>query len=88
MTNETIHVTPFEPETESIDKAPKYQFAVYSKRDGVPRYELESSAADEWRASRMFDQYKTWGMTDTTFIFVDWQTKKVLGMFRFQTEVR
>ena len=62
-----------------IDKIPQFRYAVYSKTPEKQEHELECSAESEDRAKRFFEQYKTWGLTDTSFFLVDWQDRKMIA---------
>ena len=62
-----------------IDKAPQFQFAVLSVRQGSNVAELESSFESQGQASGIFErQYSTWGFTDTNFYLVDWRKQTIL----------
>lgn len=76
----------YEPKVGFIDKTPKFQFAVYSKREGEEGHELESSTASKGQAERFFELYKTWGLPDTTFYLVDWNERKLLDTFKPKKE--
>jgi len=63
----------------SIDKAPQFQFAVLSVRNGQQAAELESSFDSEGLAANMFErQYSKWGLTDTNFYLVDWTAQRII----------
>lgn len=62
-----------------IDKAPQFRFAVLSVAKGSSTAELESSWGNEYEARGMFDrQYSKWGIPDTSFYLVDWETQTIL----------
>lgn len=70
---------------QQVDKTPAFRFAVFSRRDGQPKYELESSFGDLEVAELMFtSQYSQWGIPDTTFYLADWQEQKMLKTFKAQ----
>ena len=63
----------------SLDKPPKFNWAVYSLRKGEKHIELESSFGDEWKAQQMFDrQYSKWGLPNTNFYLVDWAARRAI----------
>jgi len=71
----------------SLDKEPQFGFAVYSVRDGSEIAELESSCESEGRADMFFQQYKTWGLLDTTFFLVDFAQSRVLDSYKAKPHV-
>jgi len=70
----------------SYDKEPQFNFAVFSLRDGCKVAELESSAESERYMRRLFNVYKTWGLPDVTFYFVDWAAIKIIDTFKATAE--
>jgi hypothetical protein len=66
-----------------VDKEPKFQFAIFSRRDGCELAELECSCAELGRARRFLTLYEGWGFTDVTFYLVNWENQELLGQARY-----
>jgi hypothetical protein len=65
----------------NVNQPPKFRYAVLSLRKGADTAELESSFAENWKAESMFErQYSKWGLTDTSFYLVDWETQTILAV--------
>lgn len=67
-----------------IDKVPKFNWAIYSQRDGQNWGELESSCESQYQAERFFKQYQTWGMEDVTFYLIAWAERSCVKQFKFK----
>lgn len=64
-----------------IDKLPKFRYAVFSRAPGKVA-ELESSFAEKWQAEQLFkNQYSKWGMPETVFYLIDWETQELMQKF-------
>jgi hypothetical protein len=66
-----------------LQAAPRFDFAVYSLRDGSEEAELEDSCSSRGDAESLFTTYQTSGFAGTTFFLVNWPEQRTLRIFRY-----
>jgi hypothetical protein len=87
ITNSAEPLTYFVP-ARRLNAVPRFNFAVYSLRDGSDEAVLENSYRSRADAESLLNTYQSTRFAETTFFLVNWLEQRTLRLVRYEAKTR
>ena len=87
ITNREEPFTNFVP-ARRLNAVPRFNFAVYSLKDGSDEGVLEKSYRSRADGESLLDTYQSSGFEETTFFLVNWVEQRTLRLVRYEAKTR
>jgi hypothetical protein len=87
ITNRDEPLTNFVP-ARRLNAVPRFNFAVYSLRDGSDEAVLENSYRSRADGESLLNTYQSSGFAEATFFLVNWVEQRTLRLVRYEANTR
>lgn len=87
ITNRAEPLTNFVP-ARRLNVVPRFNFAVYSLKDGSDEAVLEKSYQSRADAESLLHTYESARFAEITFFLVSWFEQRTLRLFRYEAKIR
>jgi hypothetical protein len=87
ITNRDEILTNFVP-ARRLNAVPRFNFAVYSLRDGSDEAVLENSYRSRADGDSLLNTYESSGFAEATFFLVNWVEQRTLRLVRYEAKTR